>query len=124
MTILAIDPAKSRRGRNARQRGNAFEREVARKLKRVLATSRVGMYGGKTDVSGALAVVQCKKDKALFPKRIDALLREVEQEADADQFPMVALSNVPGAGGTLQELIVMDLNDFATLLDIIAEAGR
>ena len=54
-------------------------------------------------------------------KKINALLREVEAEATADQYPMVALSNVPGAGGTTQELIVMDLNDFANLLDVICD---
>ena len=117
------DPVETRKGRNARARGNAFEVEVARKLKRVLFTERVGQYGRRTDVRGSLAVIQCKKDAALFPSRIDRLLREVEDEADADQFPMVALSNVPGPGGTLHELLVMDLNDFANLLDVIAESG-
>ena len=114
------DPAKARRGRNARRRGNAFEVEVAHKLRRALATYRIGQTGGKTDVRSPLAVVQCKKDKALFPSRIDRLLREVEEEANADQFPMVALSNVPGPGGTKKELIVMDLHDFANLLDVVA----
>ena len=117
------DEAATRKGRNNRKRGNAFEVTVARKLKRVLATYRKGQYGGKTDVGSSLVVVQCKKVASLFPKRINALLREVEAEATADQFPMVALSNVPGAGGTTQELVVMDLNDLANLLDIISESG-
>ncbi len=115
------DPAATRKGRNNRKRGNTFEVTVARKLKRVLVTYRKGQYGGKTDVDSPLAVIQCKKVASLFPTRINALLREVEAEATADQYPMVALSNVPGAGGTTQELIVMDLNDFANLLDIIAD---
>lgn len=111
----------SRQGLNNRARGNAFEREVARKLKRVLATFRVGQYGGKTDVGSPMAVIQCKKVASLFPKRINALLREVEIEANADQFPMVALSDVPGSGGTVQQLLVMDLDDFANLVDILAD---
>ena len=42
-----IDPAKSRRGKNARNRGNAFEREVAAKLN----GRRIGWAGGPTDVA-------------------------------------------------------------------------
>ncbi len=119
-----ITAEATRRSRNNRKRGNAFEVTVARKLKRVLATYRAGQYGGKTDVDSQLLVIQCKKVASLFPARINALLREVETEADADQFPMVALSNVPGAGGTTQELIVMDLNDFANLIDIVADGAK
>ncbi len=32
-TKKMIDPAKSRKGKNSRARGNAFEREVAKRLK-------------------------------------------------------------------------------------------
>ena len=51
-----IDPAKSRKGKNSRARGNAFEREVAKRL----LGQRVGQFGGKQDVANDWLAVQCK----------------------------------------------------------------
>jgi len=47
------DEAKSRRGKNARSRGNAYERDVARRLGGI----RVGQYGGTSDVTTAPAPI-------------------------------------------------------------------
>ncbi len=55
-TKKMIDPAKSRKGKNSRQRGNAFEREVAKRL----LGQRVGQFGGKQDVANDWLAVQCK----------------------------------------------------------------
>ncbi len=51
-----IDPAKSRKGKNSRQRGNAFEREIAKRLN----ATRTGQFGGKQDVGNEWLSVQCK----------------------------------------------------------------
>ena len=108
-----MDPAA--KGRNSRQRGNSFERVVARKLRDVLGTERTGHWQ-TIDVSGPNIAIQCKKVAALFPGRIDKLLQEVDAVAGEDQFPAVALASVPGPGGKERQLIVMELDDFVTLL--------
>src|SRR3990172_8821213 len=59
------DPATSRRGKSARNRGNAFEREIAA----ALGVRRVGQYGSPTDVEGDWIAVQCKVGVA-FPERL------------------------------------------------------
>lgn len=102
-------------GRNNRQRGNSFERAVARKLKDVLGTERTGHYQ-VIDVSGPLIAISCKKVADLFPVRIDRELRKADAAADEGQIPAVALANVPGPGGKERQLIVMELDDFVTLL--------
>jgi len=59
MSDLDVDQQnaeKSKRGKRARNKGNAFEREVAARLGGV----RVGRYGGKTDVQSDWIVAQCK----------------------------------------------------------------
>lgn len=102
-------------GANNRQRGNSFERTVARKLRDVLATERTGHYT-TIDVQGPLIAIQCKKVKSLFPVVIDRLLQEVDAVAGEDQLPAVAMASVPGRGGRQRELIVMELDDLVTLL--------
>jgi hypothetical protein len=71
------DPVKARRGRTARARGNAYEREVAHKL----GGRRVGQYGDKVDVDvpGYLRV-QCKNG-VRYPKTLDGWLRAIPVEA-------------------------------------------
>ena len=69
---LGIDPAKSRRGRTARARGNAYEREVAR----LLNGTRIGWAGGPTDVATGVYDIQCKVGGS-YPERIDGWLRKV-----------------------------------------------
>ena len=79
MKDLAIDEAnreremlekyekdRSVRGKRARQRGNAFDREVATRLN----GKRTGMYGGKDDVQAGVFVIQCKVGLS-YPERLD-----------------------------------------------------
>ena len=54
--VSSKDDAATRRGRNNRARGNAIEREVARKL----GLRRVGQYGGPEDAESEWLVVQVK----------------------------------------------------------------
>lgn len=103
-----IDVTKMRRGRTSRNRGNAYEREVAEKL----GGRRVGQYGDKVDVEvpGWLRV-QCKVGDA-YPARIDAWLRAIP--AQADLLRAVVVGDAPGAGVRRRSLIVLDLDEFCT----------
>ena len=108
------DPAKSRRGKTARRRGNDYEREVASLLSSVMPDiKRTGMYGGPDDVAGRLLYIQCKKQAGLYPRGAEALLKDTETHANADQYTAVAYAH-PGHGH--KKLIVMDLADFVNLL--------
>ena len=103
-----LDPAVARRGRTSRNRGNAYEREVAAKL----GGKRVGQYGDSTDVEvpGWLRV-QCKNGAA-YPARIDGWLRAIP--ARADILRAVVIGDAPGPGGKRRSLIVLDLDEFAS----------
>ncbi len=96
---------RSRRGRNARQRGNAFEREVAKRLN----GQRVGQYGGKQDVANEWIAVQCKVGKS-YPERMDGWLRSIPVKGD--QIAALVVGDSPGAGGRRRTMIVLDLDDF------------
>ena len=101
--------AKSRRGRTARQRGNAFEREVAETIGGV----RVGQYGGKTDVDGDWIAIQCKVGKS-YPERLDGWLRSIPVKAH--QIAAVVVGDSPGAGKRRRTMVVLDWDDFAALM--------
>jgi hypothetical protein len=96
---------KSRRGRTARNRGNAYERSVAQRL----GARRVGQYGGAEDVASDWLVVQCKVGGA-YPERIDGWLRRLP--ANAAQLRAVVIGDAPGPGTKRRELIVLDFEDF------------
>ena len=100
-----IDPAKSRKGKNSRARGNAFEREVAKRLK----GQRVGQFGGKQDVANEWIAVQCKVGKS-YPERLDGWLRSVPVKSD--QIAALVVGDSPGAGARRRTMIVLDLDDF------------
>lgn len=101
------DVPASRRGRNNRARGNAFEREVAAKL----GGRRVGQYGDKVDVDvpGYLRV-QCKNGAA-YSERLDAWLRAIPVEAGI--LRAVVLGDAPGPGRKRRAIIVFDLDEYA-----------
>ncbi len=101
-----LDPVVARRGRTSRNRGNAFEREVAAKLGGV----RKGQFGDKVDVEvpGWLRV-QCKNGGA-YPERLDGWLRAIPSQADL--LRAVVIGDAPGPGGRRRSLIVLDLDEF------------
>ena len=96
---------RSRRGRTARARGNAFEREVAKRL----GAARVGQFGGKQDVANEWIAVQCKVGKS-YPERLDGWLRSVSVKGD--QLAALVVGDSPGAGARRRTMIVLDLDDF------------
>lgn len=100
-----IDPAKSRRGRTARARGNAYEREIAGKLN----GKRIGWTGGPTDVATGIYDVQCKVGGS-YPERIDGWLRKVPFRYD--KLRAVVIGDSPGPGTKRRSLIVFDLEEF------------
>jgi hypothetical protein len=101
------DPERARRGKAARNRGNAYEREVARKL----GGRRVGQFGDKVDVDvpGYLRV-QCKNG-VRYPKTLDGWLRAIPVEAGI--LRAVVLGDAPGSSGKRRSLIVFDLDEWA-----------
>ena len=105
IAITEENAARSRRGRTARARGNAYEREIAKRLN----GSRVGQFGGKQDVANEWIAVQCKVGKS-YPERLDKWLREVPVKAD--QIAALVVGDSPGAGVKRRSLIIIDLDDF------------
>ncbi len=103
--LEAYDKHRSLRGKRARQRGNAFEREVAARLN----GRRTGMYGGKDDVQAGVFVVQCKVGLS-YPERLDKWLRELKPKAG--QLPILVVGDSPGAGTRRRALAVVDFDDF------------
>lgn len=103
--ITEENAARSRRGRTARARGNAYERLIAAKLN----GTRVGQFGGKQDVANEWIAVQCKVGKS-YPERLDKWLREVPVKAD--QIAALVVGDSPGAGTKRRSLIILDLDDF------------
>lgn len=105
LDIEQKNAARSRRGRTARQRGNAFEREVAKRLN----GQRVGQFGGKTDVAADWIAVQCKVGGS-YSERYDGWLRSIQVKGD--QLAALVVGDSPGAGKHRRTMIVLDLDDF------------
>lgn len=101
------DEARARRGKTSRNRGNAYEREVAAKL----GGRRVGQYGDQVDVDvpGYLRVQT--KNGGTYPRLIDRWLRAIPIEAGL--LRAVVLGDAPGPGTRRRSLIVFDLDEYA-----------
>jgi hypothetical protein len=101
-----IDPAKSRKGKNSRARGNAFEREVAKRL----LGQRVGQFGGKQDVANDWLAVQCKVGGSFSERQWDWLQTV---PVKSDQLRGLVIGDSPGiGGGRRRAVIILDLDDF------------
>ena len=105
LRVCCMTAEATRRGRTARNRGNAYERSVAERL----GAKRVGQYGGKADVEAEWIAVQCKVG-ASYPERLDGWLRAIPVRAG--QLRAVVVGDSPGPGKKRRELIVIDLEDF------------
>src|SRR3972149_1953024 len=97
------DPAASRRGKSARNRGNAFEREVAA----ALGVRRVGQYGSPTDVEGDWIAVPCQGGAAV-PERLWGWL----PAARGAQLRAAVIGDAPASGGKRRVLIALDFDEF------------
>lgn len=98
---------KASQGRRNRNRGNAYERDVARRL----GVARVGQYGTKADVGDRdeWIVAQTKVGKA-YPERLDGWLRAIP--SSAGQLRALVIGDAPGHGHARREMIVMDFREF------------
>jgi hypothetical protein len=106
MKDLDLQATRSKRGKNARARGNAFEREIAHRLN----GTRIGWTGGPTDVATGVYDIQCKVGGS-FPERIWGWLNRIPFRHD--KLRAVVIGDSPGAGTKRRVLIVFDLTEFA-----------
>ena len=102
------DPARARRGKNNRQRGNAIEREVGKRL----GLRRVGQYGGPDDLSNDLFAAQVKSGGA-FPERFWRWLKAVP--VNAGQTALLVVTDAPGPGHRRRAVVVLDIDDWIAL---------
>jgi translation initiation factor IF-1 len=103
-----IPAALSKRGRNARIRGNSRELELAKDV----GGQKVGMFGGETDVRSGLINAQSKVRKA-FPywttRELDRLPRT------GGRIPALIVTDAPGPGIRRRSIVVLTLEDFTDL---------
>ncbi len=113
MSDLDIDQQnaeKAKRGKRARNKGHAFERECAARLGGV----RVGQYGGKVDIQTDWLVAQLKCGNGTYSERYDGWLRSVK--GNANQIAALIVGDAPGPGTKRRTMIVLDFEDFVELL--------
>ena len=102
------DPAKSHRGRSSRNRGNRREIEIAK----ALGGTKVGHFGGETDVRVGLLNVQSKVRKAFPNWQWDELAK---LPRTGGRLPALIVTDSPGRGIKRRCIVVMVLEDFAEL---------
>jgi hypothetical protein len=106
------DPAKSRRGLNARKRGNRRELELARKL----GAEKVGHFGGPDDVRGGMFTYQSKV-RAAFPTWMTAELAKLPRTGG--RIPVLVVTSPPGLDPSDRRkrlaIVVVTLDDWRAL---------
>lgn len=106
--------ARSRMGKNNRNRGNSLERRLAAELTEAeLAGERVGQYGGKTDVRALGLIISAKKGGA-FSERFDKWLNELTPKAD--EVAALVVEDAPGSGIKARRMVVIHWETLVQLL--------
>lgn len=106
--------ARSRMGKNNRNRGNSLERRLAAELTEAgLAGERVGQYGGKTDVRALGLIISAKKGGA-FSERFDKWLNELTPKAD--EVAALVVEDAPGSGIKARRMVVIHRETLVQLL--------
>jgi hypothetical protein len=117
MSDLDIDlknAARSRMGKNNRNRGNGLERRLAAELTEAgLDGERVGQYGGKTDVRALGLIISAKKGGA-FSERFDKWLNELTPKAD--EVAALVVEDAPGSGIKARRMVVIHWETLVQLL--------
>ena len=117
MSDLDIDlknAARSRMGRNNRQRGNGLERRLAAELTEAgLAGIRKGHLGGKTDVQAIGLIISAKKGGA-YSERYDKWLNELTPKAD--EVAALVVEDAPGSGIKARRMVVIHWETLVQLL--------
>jgi len=102
------NPAASRRGRLNKNRGNAIEREVGKRL----GLRRVGQFGGPDDLSGELFAAQVKSG-GYFSERQWRWLKAVPVKAG--QTAILVVTDTPGPGKKRRAMVMLDIDDWIAL---------
>lgn len=117
MSDLDIDlknAARSRMGKNNRQRGNGLERRLAAELTEAgLAGERVGQFGLKVDVRALGLIISAKKGGA-YSERYDKWLNELTPKAD--ELAALVVEDAPGSGIRARRLVVISWESLVQLL--------
>jgi Holliday junction resolvase len=114
MDIDLQNSARSRMGKNNRNRGNSLERRLAAELTEAgLAGERVGQYGGKTDVRALGLIISAKKGGA-FSERFDKWLNELTPKAD--EVAALVVEDAPGSGIKARRMVVIHWETLMQLL--------
>jgi Holliday junction resolvase len=117
MSDLDIDlknAARSRMGKNNRQRGHGLERRLAAELTEAgLAGIRVGHLGGKTDVKALGLIISAKKGGA-YSERFDKWLNELTPKAD--EVAALVVEDAPGSGIKARRMVVIHWETLVQLL--------
>jgi len=114
LDVDAQNAARSRMGRNNRQRGNGLERRLAAELTEAgLAGIRVGHLGGKTDVRALGLIISAKKGGA-YSERYDTWLNELTPKAD--EVAALVVEDAPGSGIKSRRLVVIHWEALVQLL--------
>ena len=117
MSDLDIDiknAARSRMGRNNRQRGNGLERRLAAELTEAgLAGERKGHLGGKTDVQALGLIISAKKGGA-YSERYDKWLNELTPKAD--EVAALVVEDAPGSGIKARRMVIIHWETLVQLL--------
>ena len=96
----------STRGRRNRSRGNAFERETAKKH----GGKRTGMFGGPDDVTVEdLFKIQTKVGK-MFSEKFWRWIKAMK--VNADQIAYLVIGDAPGPGTPRRVVVIMDERDW------------
>ena len=96
-------------GRRNRSRGNAFEREVAKKH----GGRRTGMYGGPDDVTvDDLYKIQTKVG-LMFSEKYWRWLKAMI--VNADQIAYLVIGDAPGPGTPRRTVVIMDESDWLVI---------
>jgi hypothetical protein len=114
LDIEQKNAARSRMGKNNRQRGNGLERRLAAELTEAgLAGERVGQYGGKTDVRALGLIISAKKGGA-FSERFNKWLNELTPKAD--EVAALVVEDAPGSGVKARRMVVIHWETLVQLL--------
>lgn len=106
----ARDEAASKRGRNARLRGNRYELTVAEEL----GGRKVGHFGGPEDVTVGMFVIQAKR---FAPGRFPGWMAdELDKLPRTDgRVPLLVVSEAAGRGRRGRALAIVTLDDWRSL---------
>ncbi len=108
-----VDPARSRRGRTNRNRGNAIEREWCHRM----GFRRVGHYGEAADgiADDGMFAGQCKSlATSRFPGWMSDELDKL-RAAKPERTPVLGVIEAPGPGRRARRLVVVDEADWIGL---------